>query len=131
MRTERPLSKLLPALGLLAILALATGLAQAGDEQAATAALKKVETKKVCMVNDTVFERDQIPVTVEGRTYYGCCEMCKERLAKDAAIRSAVDPVSGKKVDKATAFIVAKPDHSVLYFENEASFERYAKQGKS
>ena len=130
MRTERPLSnRLLPALGLLAVLVLATGLAQAGDADAT--ALKKVETKKVCMVNDTVFERDQIPVVVEGRTYYGCCEMCKERLAKDAKIRAAVDPASGKAVDKATAFIVAKPDHSVLYFENEASFERYAKQGKS
>ena len=57
-----------------------------------TASLRKIEDpKKVCMVNNTVFEKDQIPVQVSGKTYYGCCEMCKERLAKDAAARTATD----------------------------------------
>lgn len=77
------------------------------------------------MVNNQVFDKDQIPVQVEGRTYYGCCEMCKERLAKDPSARTAEDPVTHKQVDKAVAFIAALPDGSVLYFENEASFKRY------
>ncbi|HEX3127450.1 MAG TPA: hypothetical protein VH394_08975 [Thermoanaerobaculia bacterium] len=96
-------------------------------QAAAAPALQRVETKKVCMVNNQVFEKDQIPVTVDGKTYYGCCEMCKERLAKDAAIRSAVDPVSGKTVDKATAVIGALPDGKVLYFESETTFGQYGK----
>jgi YHS domain-containing protein len=79
------------------------------------------------MINDQVFEKDQIPVQVQGRTYYGCCEMCKERLANDADSRTAVDPVTGKKVDKATAVIAAKADGSVLYFENGATLDRYVK----
>src|SRR5262245_1055880 len=89
------------------------------------APLKRVETKKVCMINNQVFEKDQIPVQVEGRTYYGCCEMCKERLAKDKAAREATDPVSGKTVDKAKAVIGALPDGSVFYFESEATFAKY------
>ena len=80
------------------------------------------------MINNQVFARDQIPVAVEGKTYYGCCEMCKERLANDAAARDAVDPVSGKKVDKATAVIGALADGTVLYFENDKNFEAYRKK---
>jgi len=113
------------ALALLCVLAFALAV-QAG-ETGVKPALQRVETKKVCMVNNQVFEKDQIPVTVEGKTYYGCCEMCKERLTKDAAIRSAVDPVTGKTVDKATAVIGALPDGKVLYFESETTFGQYGK----
>jgi YHS domain-containing protein len=104
---------------------LVTGLAFAGNEGPHGTSLKKVEAKKVCMVNNTAFDKDQIPVAVEGRTYYGCCEMCKERLQKDAEIRSAVDPVTGKKVDKATAVIAAQPDGKVLYFESQETLAKY------
>jgi YHS domain-containing protein len=89
------------------------------------APLKRVETKKVCMINNQVFEKDQIPIEVEGRTYYGCCAMCKERLAKDPASRQAVDPVTGKTVDKAKAVIAALPDGMVLYFESEETLKKY------
>ncbi len=108
-------------LALLLLLTLSLGVA------AAAPALQRVETKKVCMVNNQVFDKDQIPVSVDGKTYYGCCEMCKDRLSKDAAIRSAVDPVSGKTVDKATAVIGALPDGKVLYFESETTFGQYGK----
>jgi YHS domain-containing protein len=104
----------------------AAGRRRGGD--AAKPALKRVEAKKVCMVNDQLFEKDQIPVAFEGKTYYGCCEMCKERLAKDAAARTAVDPVTGKKVDKATAVIAAPPQGKVLYFESEKTLAEYQKQ---
>jgi YHS domain-containing protein len=87
--------------------------------------LTKVEAKRVCMVNDTVFPRDQIPVEVDGRTYFGCCEMCKGRLAKDGAVRESVDPVSGKTVDKANAVIGAAADGKVRYFENDRTFADY------
>jgi len=92
--------------------------------------LKRVENKKVCMITNAVFEKDQIPVPVEGKTYYGCCEMCKERLAKDASSRVAVDPVTGKNVDKATAVIAAQADGKVLYFESEKTLAQYEKGPK-
>jgi YHS domain-containing protein len=94
-------------------------------------ALKKVAAARVCMVNNTVFPKDQIPVKVDGKTYFGCCEMCKGRLATDATLREATDPVSGKPVDKAKAVIGAQPDGKVLYFESEKTFSAYAKQKHS
>lgn len=114
--------------GLLALFCCAAlliaGLALAGDA-GAKPALKKVEAKLVCMVNNQFMNKDQIPVQVEGKTYYGCCEMCKERLAKDVAARTATDPVTGNKVDKAKAVIAAFPDGSVLYFESEETLKKF------
>ena len=90
--------------------------------------LTRVDAKRVCMVNNTAFPKDQIPVEVDGKTYFGCCEMCKGKLAEDPSARHATDPVSGKTVDKATAVIGATPDGKVLYFENEKTFEQFAKR---
>ena len=88
-------------------------------------AVRVTDTSKVCMVNNQYMGKEQIPVDVGGKRYYGCCAMCKERLAKDPAARSAVDPVTGKPVDKATAVIAAQPDGKVLYFESEANRKKY------
>lgn len=100
---------------------------------AATAAraepVQRVDAKRVCMVNDSLFPKDQIPVQVGHKTYFGCCEMCKGRLAGDASVRQAVDPVSKKTVDKATAVIGALPDGRVLYFENAANLQRFGGAG--
>lgn len=99
--------------------------AQGDAAKAAAAGLKKVESKFVCMINNQEMDREQIPVEVDGKTYYGCCAMCKERLAKDADSRKAVDPVSGKEVDKAKAVIGADARGDVFYFENEKNLEAY------
>ena len=90
--------------------------------------LTRVETKTVCMINEHAMGKDQIPIEIDGRTYYGCCEMCKKALAADAAKRVAVDPVSGKQVDKATAVIASQEDGRVFYFENEANLAKHNKQ---
>jgi YHS domain-containing protein len=113
------------ALSILALTLTASALAAAEPPDTAAPAVQRVESKKVCMVTNAVFAKDQIPVVVEGRTYYGCCEMCKERLAKDAAARVAVDPVSGKKVDKAKAVIGVTAEGDVVYFENEKNLAEY------
>ena len=115
---------------LLAVGALALGVsaaAAAPPSRAATAAPVQVvaDPSKVCMMNDRVMGHPQIPVVVEGKTYYGCCAMCKERLAQDAAARTATDPVTGRSVDKAGAVIAQRPDGSVLYFESKATLRRY------
>jgi YHS domain-containing protein len=89
--------------------------------------LKPVEAKNVCMMNDRVFDKEQMAIEVEGKTYYGCCPMCKEMLNKDASKRTAIDPVSKKPVDKAAAVIGADPHGMTYYFENEENFQTYAK----
>src|SRR5687768_563470 len=43
------------------------------------------DPSQVCMVNNQYMGRPQIPTTVAGKTYYGCCPMCKGRLEKEAS----------------------------------------------
>ncbi len=90
-----------------------------------SAVLTPVAAHLVCMVNDKYFGKQQIPVIVEDRTYYGCCEMCKTTLRVKSHLRVAVDPVSGRTVDKALAMIGAMPDGRVYYFENEENLRRF------
>lgn len=96
----------------------------------ATEQLKVVPNDKVCMVTNMLFPRTQIPVSHAGKTYYGCCENCKKTLSEDAASRMAVDPVSGKSVDKATAVIAAREDGTVVYFESKKTFESFSAKSK-
>lgn len=100
--------------------------AVAADKTSNVDWLKPVEAKKVCMVNNKAFDKDQIAVEVAGKTYYGCCPMCKGMLEKDAAQRTAVDPVSGKTVDKATALIGADADGNTYYFESQDNLKKFA-----
>ncbi len=92
---------------------------------ASAESLQPVAPDHVCMVNNTSHAGPQIPVQVGGKTYFGCCEMCKGRLASDPAARTAVDPMSGRPVDKATAVIGATLQGKVMYFENQQSFDSY------
>ncbi|MDG0815672.1 TRASH domain-containing protein [Bdellovibrio svalbardensis] len=92
--------------------------------------LKVVPNQRVCMVTNMVFPRDQIPVAHGGKTYYGCCQNCKQTLAQDASARTAQDPVTKRIVDKATAVIAAREDGSVIYFESQASLQKYQTRGK-
>ena len=87
--------------------------------------LRKVETSHVCMVNNEDMGKPQIPVKVGDQTYYGCCKMCVGTLNNDRKARFAIDPVSGKEVDKAKAVIGAKPNGEVVYFESEKNFQAF------
>lgn len=88
--------------------------------------LTRVEERSlVCMINNTFMGTPQIPVEVGGKTYFGCCPACKERLANDPATRTALDPVSGETVDKAAAVIAKDETGSVLYFASEDNLRRY------
>jgi YHS domain-containing protein len=114
----KPMSKLF---AVIVTLALSLGVAHAeGAGQ-----LKKVEAKYVCMINNKLFDKVQIPVKVAGKTYYGCCAMCKAKLEKSVQARTATDPVSKKTVDKATAVIGAKADGTVFYFESEKNMKLF------
>jgi YHS domain-containing protein len=77
------------------------------------------------MVNNQYMGRPQIPTTVEGKTYYGCCPMCKGRLETEVSARTAKDPVSGRDVDKALAVIGKRENGDVLYFESRQTLAAY------
>src|SRR5690606_27407086 len=69
-----------------------TGAPQIGD---------RVPNNLVCMVNNAYMGVPQLEVPYEGKTYYGCCEMCQERIPKEKTARVAVDLYTLRDVDKA------------------------------
>ncbi|MDH4227257.1 MAG: hypothetical protein OEV59_05840 [Deltaproteobacteria bacterium] len=86
------------------------------------------DKSKVCMINNRYMGSGQIPVTVDGKTYYGCCAGCAKTLTDKKESRMAKDPLTGKEVDKATAFIAVDYSNStVYYFENKANYEKFIK----
>jgi YHS domain-containing protein len=120
-------------LAVLAVLSIMEAMAAppaAAQTRGAAAVSRVPAVNLVCMVNDRFMGVKQIPVEVDGRTYYGCCPMCKSRLAEDKSVRQAVDPVSGKAVDKATAVVGRRADGSVLYFESATTLARYNRQSR-
>jgi YHS domain-containing protein len=52
--------------------------------------------------------------------------MCKQKLENNETARTAIDPVSGKRVDKASAVIAKNDKGRVFYFEDEANMTKYA-----
>jgi YHS domain-containing protein len=98
----------------------------AAPAERAQASITRVDPELVCMVNNHYMGKAQIPVEVDGKTYFGCCEMCKTKLAEDPQSRAARDPVSGATVDKAVAIIGREVSGTVVYFENEQNLQRYA-----
>jgi YHS domain-containing protein len=90
----------------------------------------KVQSSYVCYVNNKYMGKEQIPVEVEGKVYYGCCQGCVVTLQTRRDMRYAIDPLTEKEVDKATAFIVIKPgsDGAVQYFESEKNYQIYSIQ---
>jgi YHS domain-containing protein len=107
-----------------------TGDAPAPTNEQAQAALpagliRVTDPSQVCMINDQFMGRTQIPVVVEGRTYYGCCPACKEKLEQQPASRMALDPATGEQVDKSRAIIVQDSAGKVMYFASEETLRGY------
>jgi hypothetical protein len=47
---------------------------------AASGPVTPVNKRMICMITNKAFSKPQLPVTVKGRTYYGCCDMCRHTL---------------------------------------------------
>lgn len=121
-------------LSLLALGSTNTIHAQEHDKVQITTQVKegKVESNLVCYVNDKYMGKEQIPVEVDGKTYYGCCKGCVINLQNNREVRYAIDPLTNKEVDKATAYIVIKSgtDGEVQYFESEQNYQKYVNTKK-
>jgi len=81
----------------------------------------------VCLVNDAYMGIKQFPVPVGNKIYYGCCEMCVDKLQGSDEFRYGIDPFSKEKVDKVGAYIVrqAEDNYSVFYFKSKENHEKY------
>ena len=76
------------------------------------------------MINDAYMGKEQMPVPVGDKVYYGCCDGCVDKLTNIEETRYASDPLTGQKVDKADVFIVLKPNagRTVWYFTSEEHY---------
>jgi len=102
----------------------------APSESGSSALTLVADTSQVCMVNNQFMGRPQIPVQVDGKTYYGCCAMCKGRLQSDAVARTGIDPLTNAPVDKASAVIGKTATGSALYFANLENFQTYSRMAR-
>ena len=85
------------------------------------------DLSRVCMVQDRVMTEPGIPIKVAGNTYYGCCPMCSKALGTNPAkYTKATDPVTGRSVDKARAFVLDIRG-AAIYFESESSRAEFAR----
>src|SRR3972149_1843509 len=87
--------------------------------------LKKVNAEEVNMVTNRHAGSKQAAVSIDGRTYFGAGEGYVSTLQKNAATRSAVDPFTNKKIDKASALTYADASGRVFYFESEGSYGEF------
>lgn len=95
--------------------------------QAIAPGVIQLQHKQVCMINDRYMNKDQTPVPVGNKVYYGCCAACVGALQNNTASRYAPDGLTQEQVDKATAVIIPKPgtEDGVLYFASAANAIKY------
>ncbi len=85
-----------------------------------------VPSNLVCMVNNQYMGVEQLVVDFEGKTYYGCCEMCQKRIPTEPKVRVAIDPYSQEEVNKAEAVIAVTGERGeVSYFANKENYKKY------
>lgn len=100
-------------------------------EKRAPAVTLVTDPSLVCMVNNQFMGMAQIPVEIDGKTYYGCCPMCRDRLQGDAALRTATDPLTLAPVDKASAVIGKTATGSALYFAKLENLHAFAQRDQT
>src|SRR3546814_9013782 len=57
----------------------------------------------ICMVSSSFRGKQQLPVIINGKTYYAYCQTCVWKLNHVSELRYATDPLTGEKIDKASA----------------------------
>ena len=89
------------------------------------AKLKIIDSSHTCMGSNQAQKKAQDFAEVEGKRYYGCSKMCIVNLEQNPTYRYGIDPVSGRRVDKANAIVAARPSGERLYFESEETFRAF------
>ncbi len=127
MRNSKVLSVIFLSLAL-CVCGMTTSFAQETTEtntEQTTALLKQVEVRFVCMQNNKAFDKEQVPVTIDGVVYFGCCDNCNKTLSSKEENRYALDPVSKKRINKAEAVVGAAADNSIYYFESVENLKAF------
>lgn len=87
--------------------------------------LTKVSPDEVNMVTNRYEKKKQDAINMDGRTYYGTGSGYAYNLNQNPSVRYSNDPVTNKKVDKASAAAYADASGKVYYFESEDSYRNF------
>lgn len=81
----------------------------------------------ICMTNDTVQKQAGLPQVYQGKTYYLCCEGCRQGFKADPdKFSHAHDPISNERVDKAEALVYGFQGKA-YFFANRKNLEVFSK----
>ena len=140
---KKKIGKLIVAAAMTASVSMFASVASAGDNAEAIAKLqsvkesyaaslrlealqaKQVSPEKVNMVTNRVSGDRLSSVAIDGKTYFGAGDAYASTLRMNAAVRTAVDPSTSKKIDKASAVTFADASGRVFYFESESSYREF------
>lgn len=90
--------------------------------------MRLADRTRVCMLQDTVQAQAGLAYEHQGKTYYLCCGGCLAAFQAGTAQYSiAVDPVTGAKVDKATAPMYTYRGRA-YFFASEEALARFAQE---
>jgi len=96
------------------------------EEDAGQHGQRLADRTRVCMLQDTIQAQAGLEYAHQGKKYYLCCGGCLAAFKGNAAQYStATDPVTGAKVDKATAPIYAYRGRA-YFFASEESLDTFA-----
>lgn len=98
------------------------------DSVGSETGLKIIDPSHTCMGSNMAQAKPQNYAYIENKRYYGCTSMCIANLKEVPGFRYGLDPVSGKRVDKATALIARQSHGGLLYFEGENTYDEYKKR---
>ncbi len=110
---------------LIALLVAAIAKSQVNAQGASGARVS--DRKLVCMLQDSLQTREGLEHTYNGKKYYLCCGGCLAGFEQNPARYShAVDPVSGKQVDKADAPIYGYKGRA-YFFSSQNTLQTFAR----
>jgi len=84
--------------------------------------LRRVKISSVNMVTNRFCSDEQKVVKIDGRDFYVPSDGYAFTLSQNPSLRYAVDPFTGKKIEKSGALAYVDSKDRVLYFESQESY---------
>lgn len=87
-----------------------------------------IPNRFVCMLRGDVKSRPTLPIEVNSKTYWACCQNCLGKLQRNENnVLFAIDPLSGESVNKADAIIRRDPQNNkrVFFFKSNETYNQY------
>ncbi|MCC6543493.1 MAG: hypothetical protein IT392_03200 [Nitrospirae bacterium] len=93
--------------------------------------LNRVDSSEVNMVTNRFTGEQQDAVIINGKKYFASGKEYRFNLQENSSLLYSKDPLTSRVVDKADAVAYSDASGRILYFESNASFERFVELANS